>query len=685
MSLPTVEGDGFRYATGVGESTPHAYWRLSETAGTTTDGQAQFARGTYTAGTGGKAEGPFGPGSAGRTFDGTTSHLRLPDNQINGSVRLAVELWFKTTSTTGGVLFGTGNELPGAANPGGSMPVLYVGTDGKLYGHFWNGHTTGIVTPNPVNDGGCHHVVLSGVDQGQTLWLDGVAVGSQSGQIQNLDPYHFVGAGASHTLTWPARPTNPWGYFTGTVSQVAVYSRGLDPAHVQANYAARTSRANYLNAVRAVEPHAWWALEDETASAQAANDPSVATGSYHNVALAAPAAMRGATAAGFNGTSSYVRLPNRQARGRTHLSVEMWFQTSATTGGVLYSTGNDLPGASNPAGGAMPVLYVGTDGKLYGHFWNNKVDCIVTPNVVNDGQWHHVVLSGAGDQQALYLDGNLVGSQDGQIDNVDTYDLVGAGRSHTVAWPARPANPWGHFTGSIGEVAIYHRPLDSASVATHYSAKVAALAVRLTDPASRASIYTYDPTRNGRLVSTTTPSGGTTVLAYDTGGFVHRITEEVGHATTLIILSSPCCHNRDDNHLQLFGGVMARRSRDRDAERTGAGGSVRADRSQRAPQRLGPRHDYTAAKAREGRRRVLPAPAGGDHVAHGPEAIRHWLGLRRVDRPHAFGGAALEQRDPDVACVAWLGRTSRPMTSRTRRCGCRANYATAMPRCPSTR
>jgi RHS repeat-associated protein len=530
-SLPTVEGDGFRYASGVGESSPDAYWRLSETTGTTTDGQAQFARGTYQGGA--KAGGPFGSGSAGRAFDGTASYLRLPDNEVNGSTRLAVELWFKTTSTAGGVLFGTGNDLPGAANPGGSMPVLYVGTDGKLYGHFWNGNTTGIVTPNPVNNGGWHHVVLSGVDQSQTLWLDGVAVGSQSGQIQNLDPYHFVGAGASHTLNWPARPTNAWGYFNGTVSQVAVYSRGLDPAHVQANYAARTSRANYLTAVRALEPHAWWGLEDETASAQAANDPGVAIGSYQNVALAAPAAMRGAAAAGFNGTSSYVRLPNRQARGRTHLSVEMWFQTSATTGGVLYATGNDLPGTSNP-GGAMPVLYVGTDGKLYGHFWNGTVAGIVTPNVVNDGQWHHVVLSGAGDTQSLYLDGNLVDSQDGQIETIDTYDFIGAGASHTLAWPARPANAWGYFTGTIGEVATYHRPLDSASVATHYSAKVAAMAVRLTDPASQTTIYTYDPTRGGRLVSTTTPSGGTSVLAYDTGGFVNRVTDENGHATTLV-------------------------------------------------------------------------------------------------------------------------------------------------------
>ncbi|MBB2503989.1 hypothetical protein H5411_33215, partial [Amycolatopsis echigonensis] len=195
----------------------------------------------------------------------------------------------------------------------------------------------------------------------------------------------------------------------------------------------------------------------------------------------------------------------------------MWFKTS--TAGVLYATGNDLPGTANPGGGAMPVLYVGTDGKLYGHFWNGNA-------------WQHVALAGDGDIQSLYLDGNLAGTATGPIDNIDRYDFLGAGKTTDQAWPARPGNTWGCFTGSIGEVAFYHRVLDSASVANHYSAKVAAYAVRVTDPATKVTTYTYDPTPGGRLVSTTTPTGGTQVRGYDTGGYVNRIIDENGHTTT---------------------------------------------------------------------------------------------------------------------------------------------------------
>ncbi|WP_435061431.1 LamG-like jellyroll fold domain-containing protein [Amycolatopsis thermoflava] len=528
---PTVDGDGFRYATSVVDSDPHANWRLGETSGTTVGGDPTLSRATYVRGSGGgTTPGPF-TGSQSQWLDGTGSYIRLPDDAVNGTNQISVELLFRTTTTSGGVLFSTGNDTPGTANPGGAMPVLYVGTDGKLYGHFWNGSTTGIVTPNPVNNGAWHHVTLTGDHNTQTLYLDGQPVGTLAGEISNIDPYAFVGAGAVNTMTWPARPANDWGYLPGAVSNVALYSRSLPAAEVQSHWTATTSKTSYLNAVRGTGPVGWWGLEDANNSPTAVNDPATVTGTSTSTAPAASPVMRGSSGYAFNGTSSYVRLPDRQAQGRTRLAIEMWFQT--TSPGVLYSTSAaNLPGAANPSG-AMPVLYVGTDGKLYGHFWNGNVAGIVTPGVVNDGKWHHVVLSGDGDIQRLYLDGNVAGTAVGDIDNIDRYDLIGAGAVNDQNWPAKPAGTWSYFSGSIGEVAFYHRPLDSASVSTHYSAKVAAYTIQATDPAAKVTTYTYDPTRGGRLVTTTTPTGGTKVLGYDTGGYLNRVIDENGHTTTL--------------------------------------------------------------------------------------------------------------------------------------------------------
>ncbi|MEV6230014.1 LamG-like jellyroll fold domain-containing protein [Saccharopolyspora shandongensis] len=531
VGAPATEGDGFRYGTAVAGSAPDAHWRLTEKSGTAADGQAWLRRAEYHRGTGGQTPGPLAAGSA-RSFDGTASYVRLPDNAVNGNRQLSAELWFKTSSNTGGVLLSTGNDLPSEPAPwGGAMPVLYVGTDGKLYGHFWNGNTAGIASPNPVNDGTWHHVVLAGADSHQTMYLDGVAVGSQSGEIENLDPHAFVGLGLVATLTWPARPQHDWGYFTGAIGQVALYPRAITSSEAQQHYAARGNRDSYATAVRSTGPKALWGLEEPNNATHAESDPSLVVGSYHDVTLAAEPPMRGSGAATFNGTSSYLRLPDRQAHGRSRLSVELWFNTSSTDGGVLYATGNDLPG-SGPSGGAMPVLYVGTDGKLYGHFWNGNTAGIVTPGVVNDGEWHHAVLTADGDEQRLHLDGNLVGSVSGQVINIDRYDLVGAGLVSTSDWPAKPADSWGYFNGAIGDVAIYHRALDTAGISDHYSAKVAATAVRTTNPTGGVTTYTYDPTRGGRLVSASDPAGATRLYGYDVGGFVNRVTDENGHVTT---------------------------------------------------------------------------------------------------------------------------------------------------------
>ena len=77
------------------------------------------------------------------------------------------------------------------------------------------------------------------------------------------------------------------------------------------------------------------------------------------------------------------------------------------------------------------MLYVGTDGKLYGG-WNvgNSASSIqVTSNApVNDGQWHDValVVDGAAQTATLYLDGQLVGSASSQYITV-SFDQIGTG------------------------------------------------------------------------------------------------------------------------------------------------------------------------------------------------------------------------------------------------------------------
>jgi len=155
----------------------------------------------------------------------------------------------------------------------------------------------------------------------------------------------------------------------------------------------------------------------------------------------------------FDGSSD-VSLPNNLISGfEQQETIEASFQT--TSGGVILgyqsaSAGTDL------YSGWDPLLYVGTDGKLYGELYTGSVNPIASDVAVNDGQWHNValVVDGAAQTETLYLDGQLVGSVSGAAQDFGgSYDQIGTG--YTVgSWPAAPRG-WYGFVGQINNVRIW--------------------------------------------------------------------------------------------------------------------------------------------------------------------------------------------------------------------------------------
>ncbi|WP_369658059.1 hypothetical protein HEP85_45130 [Streptomyces sp. RPA4-2] len=92
---------------------------------------------------------------------------------------------------------------------------------------------------------------------------------------------------------------------------------------------------------------------------------------YSNMPLsqAGPPAGSTSTAAGFNGTSSYVQLPDLGLGSFSSQTMSLWVKTATATAGVLFSS-SDMPvQAMATEGDLTPSSYVGTDGKLKGPFW----------------------------------------------------------------------------------------------------------------------------------------------------------------------------------------------------------------------------------------------------------------------------------------------------------------------------
>ncbi|MFF4599833.1 LamG-like jellyroll fold domain-containing protein [Amycolatopsis sp. NPDC001319] len=589
---------GSQYQTEALDLGPHSFWPLAEASGTKA-ASAVLANegvdaGTYSGVTLGQPGPLAGSTATSAGFNGTSSSLQLPRGDASAPNTMSVSMWFKT-SATNGVLFSYSNlPITEGTSPGAHyVPALYVGNDGKLIGEYWTGDTSKtITTPSPVNDGGWHHVVFTHSSTSQGMYLDGQFVGSSIGAVLPIGTMNrYIGAGFLGGA-WPdenhAGAVGTASFFNGQIADVGIWDKSVPGVSEMPLYQAGRQAASLLSsitrpsgsrhttvtydpvsaavtqlgdenggtwtyapltvtgssqvyraAVLGAQPQLYQRFADAPGATQPASEVNYRPSTYGPVTLGVKGAFTDTTAASFNGTSSGVTLPDHMVSAANTGSVELWFSTTSTAAGALFSTGGSPLGAPNPAGGAMPVLYVGTDGKLHGHFWDTTVTGMASPGKVNDGKWHHVVLSGAGASQVLYLDGLQVGTESGQIGNLDPLNFVGAGVFNSNGWPAAPTGTvWNYFSGSIGEVAYYRSALSAAQVAQHFLAAgnsqgLAPISTAtITDPGGKTSTEQYDPGAANHKVAETDTAGHRTTYGYDTSGFLHTITDPNGNVTT---------------------------------------------------------------------------------------------------------------------------------------------------------
>ncbi|HEY3684800.1 MAG TPA: LamG-like jellyroll fold domain-containing protein [Streptosporangiaceae bacterium] len=401
---------------------------------------------------------------------------------------------------------------------------------------------------------------------------------------------HFTWSG-SHVATVSTDPVDgsalTWTYAYSGDELTSVCPPGTTTECTTYGYG---TGSHYATAVQDSGPAGYWRLGDasgSTATNALGYVLGTANGTYTSATLGAAGAPAGTsdTAAHFAG-SGYVRLPDRTiSRESAYLAVEAWFKT--TGHGVIFAYQDAaLPNAS---GKHTPAIYVGTDGKLRGQFWRGSGDSaqpITTPSAVNNGAWHHVVLSGAGSSQTLFVDGQKIGSLSGTIDHLNQpIAYVGSGWV-TSGWPSTLSSGGAFgFTGDIDDVAVYDKPLGQPAVTEHYAARVEAQqltgvttpagrthasntydsvtdrltrqvdehggtwqistpayagtvddvtkTVTVTDPRSSTLSYAYEPLRGNRLIGETDELGNTTNYGYDDAGGLASVTDRNGNVTAM--------------------------------------------------------------------------------------------------------------------------------------------------------
>lgn len=564
VSAPAHSSSSSSYADTVQRSGPTGYWRLGDHSGAAaTSPLGDELAGSYLDGVRLGSEGIFADGDDSAVSFNGGGVVEVPSETIGSTTSMSLELWFKSTDP--GVMV-TNQDAEFGDTPTGWRPMLLIDGDGKLRGRFW-GTGQSLVSKQAVTDDEWHHVLLTGNEGMQALFVDGKLQGTlATGVIDGRYPHVLIGGGYS-SVSWDGQAA---GYrnFTGQIDEVAFYDKALvtftkksgsttwsyvppgpgqtdtPNQHVQARRSLVAGRGDqYEGVVVADAPAAYWRLNEDEGTAlpskvggsgmYAAFRPDTTRASQIDRAGIFGGGDDRAVALAKGGT---VEIPGSLLAGTTDLTAEMWFRTTKPSAVLLGF--QSAPIGQTPTSW-RPALNIDGSGKLRGEFYltgSPGATPIVSSQTVTDGEWHHVVLSGSGTTQTLYLDGVKVGSLAGTItDQSRPYAYVGGGYGSS-GWMGLAAGTY-YLDGEVDEVALYRRALTADQVSAHYRAQAEAAGsgltatVTVTDPEQRTSTTSYDALRGQRTVAAKDATGAVTAYAYDTAGNPHTVTDPNGHAT----------------------------------------------------------------------------------------------------------------------------------------------------------
>jgi hypothetical protein len=198
------------------------------------------------------------------------------------------------------------------------------------------------------------------------------------------------------------------------------------------------------------------------------------TGSIHGT----PSWVSGqiGTALTFDGSTSYISTTT-QFTNPNPFSLELWFKTNTVQGGRLIGFGDAVSGAST---NADRQVYMTNSGQLIFGVKPGAQQTLTSAASYNDNAWHHLAATLGASGLQFYVDGVSVGTNAGVTTAQNYAGYWRIGYDSLAGWPSAPTS--NYFAGSIDEVKIYNRALNSTEVLNEYNAGSAGLVSAQTIP-----------------------------------------------------------------------------------------------------------------------------------------------------------------------------------------------------------
>ncbi|WP_460798517.1 PKD domain-containing protein [Microbacterium sp. GXF0217] len=253
------------YATAVLDTGANQYWRLGSR-----DGAADWAGtndGVVRSGASWSSSNAIAGDSGGGavSLNGSSTGLVSSTSSMASPREYSVELWFNTTTSSGGKLVGFGSSASG--NSSNYDRHLYMRNDGRIIFGSYSGVTNTVTSPAAYRDGAWHHAVATQGANGIELYVDGTRVASNAAAPAANDYVGYWRVGGDNLGGWPNQPSSS--YFNGRVDEVAVYPTALSSDQISAHYAIGAGLARPTAVAAATGAELSWQLSGAGSTAPA--------------------------------------------------------------------------------------------------------------------------------------------------------------------------------------------------------------------------------------------------------------------------------------------------------------------------------------------------------------------------------------------------------------------------------
>lgn len=377
-------------------------------------------------------------------FDGVTNYIDVGnDSSLNfGTGEITISAWIKGNSSKANQ-FIYSKETDVSSDEG---VILYLRSSGSIIRfEYWNSTDGDFVDSTQfVNDGNWHHVVAVRNSTNNSIYVDGNL--SAMGISENID------ADSSGSAIIGLELTSPTTNFNGSIDETRVYNRSLTQSEIDYLFANNT----VLNSTGLVSH---WAFNEKSgliaSDSVGSNDGDVIGGVFNLT----NGILFGSYE--FDGIDDYMDLGNASNLnfGSGEFTISAWVKINSipalpSGGYTVYSRENV---SDSTEGVYFGVVQFAGGGIVKPEFsvWNGTTtDNVSSSQDLNDNSWHHIVGVRNSTNISIYIDGifNVMGISE-NVDG-DTTDNASIGVEVS----------YNYFNGSIDEVRVYNRALNSTEI-----------------------------------------------------------------------------------------------------------------------------------------------------------------------------------------------------------------------------